>query len=86
MEEIFVLYSVEESSVAKVDRNLDQYLNCLPLQVEKGKEVLLMDIINQLLTRTQLSANYSFRIDVGDGESSNAYLSIYLFPSPNFSR
>ena len=66
MEEIFVLYRVESSPAS--DGQLEEYPNCLPLQVPRGKEVLLIDIINYLLQWTQLSANYSYRIDLGDGE------------------
>ena len=62
-----MLYRIEAPSKPKVDRKLEQYSNCLPLQIPRGKEVLLIDIINYLLQWTELSANFSFRLDMGGG-------------------
>lgn len=68
MEEIYVLYRIEGPTTSKIDKTLEEYSNCLPLQIPRGKEVLLVDIINYLLQWTQLSANFSFTLDLRDGK------------------
>ena len=64
MEEIIVLYRIESPGRLDMETN-DPVMNCMKLQVPRGKEVLLIDIMNYLLQWTQLSSNFIYRVDCG---------------------
>jgi hypothetical protein len=61
MESIKMLYRVEND----ISEGNDVF-NCMLIQIEKNKELLLIDIINYLIQWTNLTSNFTFRVDLGN--------------------
>ena len=61
MESIKIVYRVENDTLEEND-----IFNCMLIQIEKNKELLLIDIINYFIQWTNLTSNFTFRVDLGN--------------------